>query len=190
MNTSLISKDKGLFTFGIFFIFDPILNDVWEPEHVCIIYQSNFGISPQCEASLKTDVFCLYRVSLKVFIPSQRQMRTLYYVHRCLFKCVANHIISPHGCGQKADRRDPVFHPFLPEPTRSFPIPSFRPFAPSTPATATLMTSLTPNPSVGNYNICRHEKAAHKDGPSTGVTIPPPRLCLGSGCGWWGAMRS
>lgn len=34
------------------------------------------------------------------------------------------------------------------------------------------MTSLTPNPSVGNYNICRHEKAAHKDGPGIGVTLP------------------
>lgn len=111
-----------------------------------------------------------------------------YYVRQCLFKCVANHIISPHGCGQKADRCDPVPHPFLPEPVPSFPSPSFRPFAPSVPATETLMTSLTPNPSVGNYNICRHEKAAHKDGPSTGVTLPPPRLCLGLGFGGGGGQ--
>lgn len=48
------------------------------------------------------------------------------------------------------------------------------PFAPSSPATETLMTSLTHNPSVGNYNICRNEKAAHKDGSGTGVTLPPP----------------
>lgn len=151
-----------------------------------IIYQSNFGISPQCEASLKTAIFCLSRVSFKVFIPSQRQMWTLYFVRQCLLKCVANHIISPHGCGQKTDRCDPVPHPFLPELAPSFPSPSFEPFAPSTPATETLMTSLTSNPSVGNYNICRHEKAAHKDGPSTGVTLPPPRLCLGLGCGGGG----
>lgn len=50
------------------------------------------------------------------------------------------------------------------------------------------MTSLTHNPSVGNYNICRHEKAAHKDGSGAGVTLPPP---LGLGCvgGRWGACR-
>lgn len=105
-------------------------------------------------------------------------MRTRYYVRRCLLKCVANHIISRHGCGQKADRCDPVPLPFLPEPGPSLPSLSFRPFAPSTPATETLMTSLTPNPSAGNYNICRHEKAGHKDG----VTLPPPRPCLGLGC--------
>lgn len=172
----------------MFFIFDPILDDVWESDHVCIIYQSNFGTSVQCEA-LKTDVFCLNRVSFKVFIPAQRQMRTLYYVCLCLLKCVANHIISPHGCGQKADGFGPVPHPFLPEPALSFPSPSFRLFAPSTLATETLMTSLTPNPSVGNYNICRHERAAHKDGPGTGVTLPPPRLCLDSGCRESGAMQ-
>lgn len=32
------------------------------------------------------------------------------------------------------------------------------------PATKVLMMSLTSDPSVGNYNICRHDKAAHKDG--------------------------
>lgn len=126
-----------------------------------------------------TDVFCLCSVSFKVFIPSQRQMRTRYYVCRCLLKCVANHIISPHGYGQKADRCDPVPRPFPPEPALSFPSPSYRPFAPSSPATETLMMSLTHNPSVGNYNICRHEKAAHKDGSSTGCNSSSPLIMSG-----------
>lgn len=34
-------------------------------------------------------------------------------------------------------------------------------------ATKILMMSLTSDPSVGNYNICRHDKAAHKDGSGT-----------------------
>lgn len=34
-------------------------------------------------------------------------------------------------------------------------------------ATKILMTSLTSDPSVGNYNICRHDKTAHKDGSGT-----------------------
>lgn len=72
---------------------------------------------------------------------------------------------------------------------RLFPVLLSGPSLLQPPATETLMTSLTPNPSVGNYNICRHEKAAHKDGPGTGVTLPPPRLCLGSGCGG-GATQS
>lgn len=38
---------------------------------------------------------------------------------------------------------------------------------PMGPATKILMTSLTSDPSVGNYNICRHDKAAHKDGSDT-----------------------
>lgn len=38
---------------------------------------------------------------------------------------------------------------------------------PMAPATKILMTSLTSDSSVGNYNICRHGKAAHKDGPGT-----------------------
>lgn len=42
--------------------------------------------------------------------------------------------------------------------------PSLRPMG---PATKILMTSLTSDPSVGNYNICRHDKAAHKDGSGT-----------------------
>lgn len=66
-------------------------------------------------------------------------------------------------------------------PSRSFLSPSLLPVG---PVTEILMTSLTSDPSVGNYNICRHDKAAHKDGSATllfGATLPPPRLCLALG---------
>lgn len=67
----------------------------------------------------------------------------------------------------KASRCDWVSHPFLSEPAPSFPSWSFKPFSPSSTATTILMTSLTCDPSVGNYNICQHEKTAHKDGSGT-----------------------
>lgn len=118
----------------------------------------------------------------KVFIPSQRQMRTLYCVGWCLRKCVANHIINPHDGGQKVDRCDPVACLFWPEPAPSFLSPSFQ--APSllqARPPRTLMTSLTHNPSVGNYNICRNEKAAHKDGSGTGGNPSSPLIMSGLG---------
>lgn len=60
-------------------------------------------------------------------------------------------------------------------------------------ATKILMTSLTSDPSVGNYNICRHDKAAHKDGSGTlfwGNSSSPAIMSgvwQGGGVqSWWG----
>lgn len=61
-------------------------------------------------------------------------------------------------------------------------------------ATKILMTSMTSDPSVGNYNICRHDKAAHKDGSSTPFwgNSSSPAIMSGFGEGgvqsWWGRV--
>lgn len=82
----------------------------------------------------RTDVFGLYTVSFKVFKPSQRQMWMLCYLCWGLLKGVANRGINHYGCGQKADRCDPVLWSFPPDPAMSFYSPPLRPLAPSSPA--------------------------------------------------------
>lgn len=60
-------------------------------------------------------------------------------------------------------------------------------------ATKILMTSLTSDPSVGNYNICRHDKAADKDGSGTLLWGNSSSPSIMSGLGgeiqsWWGRV--
>lgn len=58
-------------------------------------------------------------------------------------------------------------------------------------ATKDLMMSLTSDPSVGNYNICRHDKAACKDGSRTLFWCNSSSPAIMSGFrgeiqSWWG----
>lgn len=86
-----------------------------------------------------------------------------------------------------ADRCEPVARPFPSEPAPSFPStlthPPPTPRPPTGPAAQILMTTLTSDPSVGNYNICRHDKAGCRYGPGHSTSLPP-RSCLGRS--WWG----
>lgn len=106
---------------------------------------------------------------------------------------MANHIINLHASVKRLIyvTRPVILSRLIPAP--SFPSLLTCSLPPKGPATKILMTSLTCDPSVGNYNICRHDKAAHKDGPAAvfGPALPPQRLCLGSGGemrSWWGRV--
>lgn len=77
-----------------------------------------------------------------------------------------------------ADRCEPVARPFPSEPEPSFPStltprPPPTPRPPTGPAAQILMTTLTSDPSVGNYNICRHDKAGCRYGPGHSPSLPP-----------------
>lgn len=57
-------------------------------------------------------------------------------------------------------------------PVHSPPLPP-TPRPPTGPAAQILMTTLTSDPSVGNYNICRHDKAGCRYGPGHSPSLPP-----------------
>lgn len=126
---------------------------------------------PMCNIKLyrKPCLFCLYTRSFKVFIPSQGGRSRDSFIPDGVSSNAwpITLLISTAAVKRLIDVTWSPIHSRLSQ-LHLFPVVLLSPSPlPVGLATKILMTSLTSDPSVGNYNICRHDKAAHKDGSGT-----------------------